>query len=149
MSLVRNEPRAVHDHRHAAEVLQAADVDDGRGIVATLLERHAGHGVEDIRQPVWLKTLDLVERNRADGRERIDRALLGLRRRDRDGVEHLHRRGATRLRTGVQDVGRCLLRGQRLGRLALGLFRPFRRRRMFGLRRCGLRETALRHQCRD
>ncbi|MHC2316773.1 hypothetical protein ACVIHC_003819 [Bradyrhizobium diazoefficiens] len=141
-------PRAVDHDRDAAEILQAANVDNGRGIVAALLERNTGNRMEDVRQPVRLKTLDLVERDRADGRERVDRSLPGLGCGDRDGVERLHRRGAARLRTGVQGVRRCLLCSQRLGRLALGLLRPFRRP-MFGLRRCGLRETALRRQCRD
>jgi hypothetical protein len=41
-------PRAVDDNRDAAEILQAADIDDCRGIVAALLERDAGHVVENV-----------------------------------------------------------------------------------------------------
>ena len=71
-------PRAVDDHRDAAEILQAADVDDGRGIVAALLKRDARHVVEDIGQPVRLQALDLLERHHGDGSQRVDGALLGL-----------------------------------------------------------------------
>ena len=70
--------RAVDDDRDAAEILQAADVDDGRGIVAALLKRYARHVVEDIRQPVRLQPLDLLERHHGDGSQRVDGALLGL-----------------------------------------------------------------------
>src|SRR4029453_2927527 len=38
--------RTIDDDRDAAEILQAADVDDGRGIVAALLERNTWHVVE-------------------------------------------------------------------------------------------------------
>ena len=80
-------PRAIDDDGDAAEILQAANVDDGRGIVTALLKRYAGHVVENIRQPVRLQALDLLQRHRADRRQRVDRALFRLRSCDSDGIE--------------------------------------------------------------
>ena len=130
-------PRAVDDDRDAAEILQAADVDDGRGIVAALLERDAGHVVEDIGQPVRLQALDLLQRHHADGSQRVDRALLGLRGRHRDRIERLHRRAAD-LRPRVHHRRRGLRFLLRLGWLALGLLLLF----LLGGARDGLRFSA-------
>ena len=131
-------PRAVDDDGDAAEILQAADVDDGRGIVAALLNRYAGDVVEDIGQPVRLQPLDLLERHHADGSQRVDRALLGLRRRDRDRIERLHRRGAD-LRTRVHHR-RCLGFLLRRGGFAFRLLLLFLGRARDGFRLSRLRE---------
>ena len=133
-------PRAVDDDRDAAEILQAADVDDGRGIVAALLNRHARYLVEDAGQPVRLQALDLFERHHANGSQRIDRALLGLRGCHRDGIERLHRRSAN-LRPRIHRRRlRILLR---LGLLALGLLLFL----LLGRARDGLRFERLRERC--
>ncbi len=117
-------PRTIDNDGDAAEILQTADVDDGRGIVAALLKRHAGYAVEDIRQPVRLQPLDLLHRYRAHRRQRIDRALLRLRSRHCDCIERLHRRAAD-LSHRVPYRRRSLLNLLRLALLALGLLLLF------------------------
>ena len=135
-------PRTIDDHSNAAEILQAADVDDGRWIVAALLERNAWHVVEDIRQPVRLQALDLLQRHHADGRQCVDRALLGLRGRHRDGIERLNRPGSN-LRPRIHRR-RCRLRILlRLGLLAPGLLLFL----LLGGARDGLRLERLRERC--
>ncbi len=136
-------PRAVDDDGNAAEILQAANVDHGRRIVAALLERDAGHVVENIRQPVRLQPLDLFERDDADRRQRVDRALLGLRGRHRNGVERLHR-GAADLRPRVHHRRRRLLFLLGLRGLAFCLFLLLRLANRAGVRR--LRETGVSDQ---
>ena len=41
-------PRTVDDHGDTTEILQAANVDRGRRVVAAILKRHAGHVVKDV-----------------------------------------------------------------------------------------------------
>ncbi len=60
-------PRAVDDDGDAAKVLQPANVDRGRRVVAAVLERHAGHVIENIGQPLRLQSLDLIERHDTHG----------------------------------------------------------------------------------
>jgi hypothetical protein len=133
-------PRPVDNDRDTAEILQAADVDDGRGIVTALLERNAWHVVEDIGQPVRLQALDLLQRHHRDGSQRIDRALLGLRGCHRDGIERLHRRSSDlRPRIHCRRL-RILLR---LGLLAFGLLLFL----LLGGARDGLRFEHLRERC--
>jgi hypothetical protein len=135
-------PRTVDDDRHAAKILQAADVDNGRGIVAALLDRHARYLVEDAGQPVRLQALDLLQRHHADGSQRVDGALLGLRGRHRDGIERLHRRSSD-LRPRIHRQRRCLRILLRLGLLAPGLLRFL----LLGRARDGLRFERLRERC--
>ena len=85
-------PRTIDHHGDAAEILQAADIDRGRRLVAAVLHPHTGNVVEEAAECAGLTTLDLLERHHADGSQRVDRALLGLRGRHRDGIERLHRR---------------------------------------------------------
>jgi hypothetical protein len=109
-------PRAVDDDCDTAEILQAADVDDSRGIVAAFLKDDAGDVVEDVGEPVRLQALDLLQRHHRNRRQRVDRFLFGLRSRNGDGVERLHGIGAG-LRIRIHDRGRGSLR------LLLGLRR--------------------------
>lgn len=141
-------PRTIDNDDDAAEVLQAADVDRGRRLVATVLNPHARHIIEKITNGAGLARLDLPRGHDADRRKCVDGTLFSLGRCRRDGVERLHRCRAAGLGTGVHDVRCCLLRDLRLGLLALGLLRPIRRR-TFGLRLSRLRETALRRQGRN
>src|SRR6185295_1438288 len=135
-------PRTVDHDRDAAEILQAADVDDGRGIVAALLDRHAGYLVEDAGQPVRLQALDLLQRHHADGSQRVDRALLGLRGRHRNRIERLHRRAAS-LRPSIYRRRSSLRILLRFCLLALGLLLFL----LLGSARDGLRFERLRERC--
>ncbi len=137
-------PRAVDHDGDAAEILQATDVDDGRRVIAALLKRDARDVIENVRHPVRLQALDLLQGDGADRRQRIDRALVGLGRHGRDGVERLHRHRAN-LRARIHRWRCGLLLRSRL-RLPLGLLRPLGRRtrsRSIG----DLRQTTFR-QCR-
>jgi hypothetical protein len=53
-------PGAVDEDGDAAEVLQTADIDRGRWIVATLGEPDARHAVEDVGQAARLRLGDLL-----------------------------------------------------------------------------------------
>ena len=87
-------PRAVDHDGHAAEILQAANVHGGGRIVAAILQRYAGDRAQHVADAVGLQALDLLQRDDADRRQRIDRPLLGLGGGDGDGVERLRRRRA-------------------------------------------------------
>src|SRR5436190_10112402 len=134
-------PRAIDHDGDTAEILQASDIDDGRGIVAALLEGDAGDVVENIRQSFRLQALDLLQRHHRDRRQRIDGALFGLRCRNRDGIERLD--CGAGLRIGIQDrSGRSLRRLLlRLRRFALRLLQLLLFCRAVGVRR-------LRHRSR-
>src|ERR1044072_4905658 len=110
-------PRAIDDHGDTTEILQAADVDRSRRLVAAILHPYAGNVVEETAKGAGLATLNLLQRHHADRRQRVDRALLGPGRNCRNRVERLHRRGSD-LRHRVHDRRRGLLR---LGLLALRL----------------------------
>ncbi len=57
------------DHNSdTAEVLQAADIDRRRWIIATVLHPDTGNVVEELAQTVWLLQLDLFLRHDADRR---------------------------------------------------------------------------------
>ena len=94
-------PGAVDDHGDAAEILQAANIDGGRGIVAAVLHPHAGHIVKQVAEAIGLLPLDLLLRHHADRSQRIDRALLGLRGRHGNLVQRLRR--AWHLCLGVES----------------------------------------------
>ena len=78
---------AVDHHRDAAEILQAADIDRGRRLVAAVLHPDTGYVVEETAERARLTTLDLLQRHHGDGSQRVDGALLGLRGRHRDRIE--------------------------------------------------------------
>ena len=79
--------RAVDQHGDTAEILQASDIDCGRGVVAALLEIHAGNSEKEVGCSVGLQLLNLIGAHRAHRRERIDREFLRFGRDDRDYVE--------------------------------------------------------------
>lgn len=82
-------PCTVNNHSNTTEILQTTDVDRGRRIVAAILQPHARHVVDEITNRAGVAALNLFERHHAHRRERVDCALLGLRRRDRDHVQWL------------------------------------------------------------
>ena len=113
-------PRAIDDHGDTTEILQAADVDRSRRLIAAILHPDAGNVVEQTAEGAGLATLNLLQRHHADRGQRVDRALLGPGRNCRNRVERLHRRGSD-LRHRVHDRRRGLLSLLRLGLLAFGL----------------------------
>ena len=83
-------PRAVDQHGDAPEILQAANVDGGAGIIAARLRGHAGHAEEDLRRAGRHQLLELVGGHAGRCRRLL---RLGLSRRGRRGdVCRLHRR---------------------------------------------------------
>ena len=137
-------PCAVHHHRDTAEILQAADVDRTRRIVAAVLERHRWHTAEQIRYPLRLQPLNLLKRHDTHRRQRVDRTLFGFRRSDGNGIERLHRR-RTDLRPRIEDGYSYLPTRYRLTFRLLGRLRQFDR---LNRCRCLLRHTGARStQC--
>ena len=99
---------AVDDHRDAAEILQAANIDRRTRVVAAVGERHAGDVLEHLGRPSRHDGVEVALGHHADRRQRVDRPLLRPRRQNRYRVEHQHLVGAQLL------LGRRLLRARRL-----------------------------------
>jgi hypothetical protein len=70
-------PRTIDHHGDATEILQAADIDRGRRLVATILHPDAWNIIEKPAERAGLPALDLLKRHHADRRQRVDCALLG------------------------------------------------------------------------
>ena len=99
-------PRAVDDHRDAAEILQAADVDAGAGALGVGLQGDARHAEEDVERrrrhaPVELLLVDMADRG-----QRLDRRLAGA----ADDCDLVKQRGAVLL-AGSTGCSSCWAAG--------------------------------------
>ncbi len=80
-------PRPVDQHRDAAEILQAANVDRDTRIVGALLKVDARHTKEQVLGAAGLQLVDLIAAHRTDAGKRLRDRFLDLRDHDRDWIE--------------------------------------------------------------
>ena len=106
-------PRPVDDDRDAAGVLQAADVDVGRGRVAVVGCGHPRHAEEYLAGRRRLQPPKVAFADDARRRHRLRRGLFGKRRNHRDLVENDGIRRLRRCRHAHTGCRQCAGRHQR------------------------------------
>ena len=121
--------RAIDHHGDPAKILQTANVNRAGGIIAAVLERHAGHGGEHVLQALGLNALDLFQGDDADRRQRVDRLLFALAGDNGDGIERLLARLADLRVSALEPAVRRGLLRLRVSRLQLLLLLGRLRRR--------------------